>query len=185
MRIIAGKWRGRRLAALKGDRVRPTADRVKEAMFSILGPQLPGATFLDLCCGTGGLGLEALSRGAVRVFFVDESRHSLDQVRRNLEILGVSGDTASVHLGDAVQWFRQWPGSVGDEGWLVVADPPYLHTTARDILERVLDRAGEAGFRGAVVEHDPKNVLVQPRDAGPQIESRTYGSCGLTIVRPD
>lgn len=184
MRIIAGKWRGRRLAALKGDRVRPTADRVKEAMFSILGPGVRGATVFDLCCGTGGLGIEALSRGAHFVHFVDAARSSLDQVRRNLELIGASGDSVAVHAAEAVRWFQDWPLPDGSGPWLVVADPPYAQDTAAVLLEQVLLRADEPGFCGAVIEHDPKNPPTPPDDPDPRIESRTYGSCGLIIVRP-
>ena len=185
MRIIAGKWRGRRLAPLKGDRVRPTADRVKEAMFSILGPDLSGATVLDLCCGTGGLGLEALSRGARQVYFVDASRHSLAQVQRNLDILEAPDEAAFLCQADAVKWFRDWPGPASGENWLVVSDPPYGDDTGRQILGLLVEFAAQEGFRGAIVEHDRKTPPATPRDAGPRIEGRHYGSCGLTIVRPD
>ena len=191
MRVIAGKWRGRKLASLKGERVRPTTDRVKEAMFSILGPQLVGATVLDLCCGTGSLGIEALSRGARKVYFVDNSRQSLAQVHRNLEILNAIGEAATLCPAEAVRWFAAWEGPPLGEEWLLVSDPPYASGVAREILVRLLGRFdhgepdGGRGFLGAVVEHDRKAPPAESRDSNPRVECRHYGGCGLTIVRPD
>ena len=121
MRIVAGAARGRRLVAPKGRDVRPTADRVKEALFSSLAPRLPGASVLDLFAGTGALGLEALSRGAGRVTFVERARASLEALDRNIEVVGLPGtevvraDVASAVLGEL-------PGAPFD---LVLADPPY------------------------------------------------------------
>ena len=185
MRIIAGKWRGRRLVPLKGRRIRPTADRVKEAMFSILGPDLIGATVLDLCSGTGGLGIEALSRGAQCVYFVDDSSASLAQVRRNLELLGVPEEMAHLCRAKAVPWFRDWRPRPAGEDWLVVSDPPYKDETARELVALAIDRAGEPGFRKAVVEHDRNSPPADPRDTAPRVEIRHYGGCGLTIIRSD
>jgi len=82
MRVIAGMWKGRRLKSPSGDEVRPTTDRVKEALFNILGPDVRDCLFLDLCCGAGGLGIEALSRGAAGAVFIDLSRKSLALVLR-------------------------------------------------------------------------------------------------------
>ena len=84
MRIVGGKYRGRVLAAFKGKEVRPTSDRAKEALFNILAPEISGANVLDLFCGTGGIGLEALSRGADLVVFNDVSKDSLAILRKNL-----------------------------------------------------------------------------------------------------
>ncbi len=88
MRVIAGSWKGRRLKSPASDAVRPTTDRVKEALFNILGPDVTGCLFVDLCCGAGGLGIEALSRGAAGAIFVDQAPRSLNSARANLEICG-------------------------------------------------------------------------------------------------
>ena len=90
MRVIAGQWKGRRLLSPVGSEVRPTTDRVKEALFNILGPRVSGAEVLDVCCGGGGLGIEALSRGARRAVFVDIAPQCLDLVRRNLKHCGAA-----------------------------------------------------------------------------------------------
>ena len=87
MRIVGGKFRGRVLASFKGKDVRPTSDRAKEALFNILAPEISGANVLDLFCGTGGIGLEALSRGADLVVFNDVSADSLAILRKNLALL--------------------------------------------------------------------------------------------------
>ena len=86
MRIIAGAFRGRRLHGPKGDKVRPTIDRVREAIFSMLGPDIPDARVLDLFAGTGAMGLEALSRGAALSVFVDQSADSVRLIRENIEL---------------------------------------------------------------------------------------------------
>src|SRR5215207_5018786 len=103
MRIVAGRWRGRRINAPKDERVRPTGDRVREAWLSIVNPLLAGARVLDLFAGSGALGLEALSRGAEVVDFVEDSTTSLYALRANVESLG-AGLAAIVHRADAFKF---------------------------------------------------------------------------------
>src|SRR5262245_27511390 len=101
MRIIAGEFRGRRLGAPPGLATRPMLDRVREAVFSTLMPRLPDATVLDLFAGSGGLGLEALSRGAARVRLVEQDARAMAQLRENVEALGATGRVELVR-GDAL-----------------------------------------------------------------------------------
>ena len=103
MRIVAGELGGRRLRMPKDGRVRPTADRVREAWMSILGEELQDARVLDLFAGSGALGLEALSRGAAAATFVELSPPSLEALRANIETLGVAG-RARIHRGDALRF---------------------------------------------------------------------------------
>jgi 16S rRNA (guanine966-N2)-methyltransferase len=133
MRVVAGAAKGRRLVAPKGSDVRPTTDRVKEALFASLAPIVPGAHVLDLFAGSGALGLEALSRGAAEVTLVERARPALDAIRRNVEVVGLSG--AHVVAGDALALLRsgQLPGPFD----LVLADPPYHHPKAE--LAETLD----------------------------------------------
>jgi 16S rRNA (guanine966-N2)-methyltransferase len=123
MRIVAGTHRGRKLATPKDDKIRPTTDRVREAIFNVLAhnvPPLPrGATVLDLYCGTGAFGLEALSRGARHVTFVDKTPSSLKLARDNAAALGVQSDCTFVDA-DATH-LKNTPRAAG----LVFADPPY------------------------------------------------------------
>ena len=121
MRIVAGRWGGRRLTTPRGDAVRPTADRVREALFSILGEKVEGARVLDLFAGSGALGLEALSRGAAEATFVDSAAASVAAVRANLEAVG---GEAEVRRADALRFLRAATGETRHYD-LVLLDPPY------------------------------------------------------------
>jgi 16S rRNA (guanine(966)-N(2))-methyltransferase RsmD len=121
MRVIAGEWGGRRLQTPAGDATRPTSDRVREALFSILGNRVLDRTVLDLFAGSGALGLEALSRGAARAVFVDDAPAAIRAVRANLETLG---GEAEVVRTDALRWLRA--ASRGPRQYdLIFLDPPY------------------------------------------------------------
>jgi 16S rRNA (guanine(966)-N(2))-methyltransferase RsmD len=120
MRITGGTGRGRRLKAPTGPRVRPTSDKVKQALFNIIGDRIEGAAFLDLFAGAGGIGIEALSRGARRVVFVDDSRESLSVVRINVEQAGFS-DRAQLVLSKADSFLGKPSGPYD----IVFLDPPY------------------------------------------------------------
>lgn len=121
MRVVAGAAKGRRLVAPAGADTRPTADRVKEALFSSLGPLLPGARVLDLYAGSGSLGLEALSRGAERVTFVERDRAALRALERNVATVALPGTTL---VTSAVATALR--GDLDDAPFdLVLLDPPY------------------------------------------------------------
>ena len=113
MRIVGGEFGGRRLAVPRDARVRPTADRVREAWMSILADELPGARVLDLYAGSGALGLEALSRGAARADFVELSPASLDALRANLSALSAEA-RATVHRADALRFVERLPAGAYD-----------------------------------------------------------------------
>lgn len=98
MRIISGRFKGKRLISVKANTVRPTSDRVKESVFSILGDSVIDSNFLDLCAGTGSIGLEALSRAAKSVTFVDRSSHSIRVIKSNLAGCGLSGGEPHVNI---------------------------------------------------------------------------------------
>lgn len=133
MRIIAGSRRGRKLLTLKGNQTRPTADRVKEALFSILAPYLPGARVLDAFAGSGALGLEALSRGAQSAWFCEHSRAAAEICAKN--IAGCAFEQAHLLQGDTELLLpllrRQQPQLQFD---LVFLDPPYRS----DLLRRII-----------------------------------------------
>ena len=121
MRIVAGRWGGRRLSSPKGAATRPTSDRVREALFSILGDFVQDARVLDLFAGSGALGLEALSRGAAAATFVDSAPAAAAAVKANLEAL--DGE-AEVHRSDALRFLRAAAGNARQYD-LVLLDPPY------------------------------------------------------------
>ncbi|HEX7336676.1 MAG TPA: 16S rRNA (guanine(966)-N(2))-methyltransferase RsmD [Gemmatimonadales bacterium] len=121
MRIVAGQFGGRRLVVPKDARVRPTSDRVRESWMNILGSELDGARVLDLFAGSGALGLEALSRGAASVTFVELNPPSLRALQQNIAALGVEA-SVTVHRGDAMRHVERLTAGAFD---LVLADPPY------------------------------------------------------------
>ena len=179
MRVSGGKGRGRKLRVPAGARVRPTSDKVKQALFNMLGDQVTGAMFLDLYAGAGGIGIEALSRGAGRVVFVDTSRESANCIRRNLDDMGLA-EGAQVIQAD-VQAFLSNHGGPYD---IVFLDPPY----AMD-LGPLLEQIGDAGIVKAdtlvIAEHFKKQP--SPERAGRLILDRKkqYGDTVLAFYKPD
>ena len=184
MRVIAGKWKGRRLKSPSGDEVRPTTDRVKEALFNILGPEVRDCLFLDLCCGAGGLGIEALSRGAAGAIFIDLSRKSLALVRENLDSCGAERDVARLVCTDAVAWLNRWTPD-GDSGrWILVADPPYRSGAAGAIMKELERLADDPGFLGGIVEHGSRTPdLPAPAEDRLPWQTRRYGESYLAVAR--
>ena len=127
MRVVAGRFGGRSLVAPRGSSTRPTSDRVREALFSILGSELvEGARVLDLFAGSGALGIEALSRGAAQATFVESSSAAIAVLRRNLDALGVEGE---VRRQDALAYLRSASRDARLYA-LVFLDPPYRHAIA-------------------------------------------------------
>jgi len=175
MRVIAGRFGGRRLAAPAGEGTRPTADRVRESLFSILGP-LDGARVLDLFAGTGALGIEALSRGAAHATFVERDRRALEALRRNLEPLGLEADAVRVVAGDARRHLRD-AAARGEAYDLVLLDPPYGDAgRLGPALSGGLPSLLTGGAR-IVSESDRRHPL--PLDL-PLTDERRYGD---TIIR--
>ncbi|MEW6073636.1 MAG: 16S rRNA (guanine(966)-N(2))-methyltransferase RsmD [Planctomycetota bacterium] len=176
MRIIAGAFRGRRLLAPAGRETRPMLDRVREALFGTLAPWLEGARVLDLFAGTGSLGLEALSRGAARVRFVERAPAAL--LRQNVAALGVE-ERATVVEGDALDR-REW--GEGEPYDVVLLDPPYPllldPTSRRAVLAAVESLAARhLAPEGIVVLHAPRGELDRP-DFPPclALAERRYGT---------
>lgn len=184
MRVVAGKWRGRVLKSPRGDVVRPTTDRVKEAMFSILGPDIVDAVFIDLCCGAGGLAVEALSRGAFKVILVDNSRKALDLARANLELCRAKKGSFELVRSDAVSWMVNWKPPAAP--WFLAADPPYRSELPGAILEQMTRLARSADFRVGIIEHGSREDLVS--EDAPEVpltlDTRRYGKSTLTLIRP-
>ncbi len=167
MRVVAGRFRGRRLVVPKDARVRPTADRVREAWMSILGDALAGARVLDLFAGSGALGLEALSRGAAGATFVELNPASLRALQDNIAALDV-GAASTVYRGDALRFAERLAPHSFD---VAFADPPYTG----DAAERLVALFRRVPFaRILSVEH--RADLAPPGD-----ETRRYGDTALTF----
>lgn len=131
MRIIAGKFKGRRLVSFKADHIRPTTDRVKESVFNKLQGEWEDAGVLDLFAGTGNIGFEAISRGAVSVVAVELSAKSIDIIRRNVSELKI-GKEHRIVKDDVLKWLARYKGEAFD---IVMADPPFTESLAHATLE--------------------------------------------------
>lgn len=161
MRVIAGSARGRVLKKPKGSKIRPTSDRVKEAIFNIIAPRIKGALVLDLFAGTGALGIEALSRGAAKAVFVDQNRDSIKLIHSNLALTGLS-PYAEVYK----QEIDLSLGVFKDKGLsfnLVFLDPPYQKVLIGHTLEKLTNNelllpAGMAVLEHSRREEPPKEV---------------------------
>jgi 16S rRNA (guanine966-N2)-methyltransferase len=170
MRIVAGRWRGRRLVVPAGDIVRPTADRVREAWMSIVQPALPGARVLDLFAGSGALGLEAISRGAAHADLVEKATPSLRAIADNVAALGAEAEV-SVHRADAMRFLATLAAHAYDVAFV---DPPYDLGLAAAVAESWL-AVPFADLLG--VEHRAFEKLP------PGGEFRRYGGTGITFYR--
>ncbi|NGM34893.1 16S rRNA (guanine(966)-N(2))-methyltransferase RsmD [Methylobacterium sp. DB0501] len=182
MRIVGGALRGRNLAGPRSDAIRPTSDRLREAMFNVLthayDDPVEGARVLDLFAGTGALACEALSRGAAFALLVDEGAEARGVIRTNLDTLGLGGVTR-LFRRDATRLGAAPPG---DPFGLVFCDPPY----GRDLAPKALMAAGEGGWLEdgalAVVEEAASAVLDAP-DGFTELERRTYGDTQVAFWR--
>jgi 16S rRNA (guanine966-N2)-methyltransferase len=170
MRIVGGEWRSRRLVPPRDPRVRPTADRVREAWFSIVGDAVVGARVADFCAGSGALGLEALSRGAAACEFVELNAKSLDALRENVEALG-AGPRAVIRRGDALRVARE---ALAGQWDVVFADPPYDLGMAAALAEQWL-AVPFAPLLG--VEHRASEAMP------PGGDTRRYGDSAITFYR--
>jgi 16S rRNA (guanine966-N2)-methyltransferase len=181
VRIVAGSLGGRVLRAPAGAHTRPTSERVREALFSILGPppSPDGGQVLDLFAGSGALGIEALSRGAARAVFIDKARPALDTLRRNLAELGVT-DRSETILGDGVAYLGR--PAVGPFRWVFI-DPPYRTELAARALA-ALPRSALTADAVVVVEHDRRNSPAEVYGDLLRTDSRRYGDTCLSLYRP-
>jgi 16S rRNA (guanine966-N2)-methyltransferase len=170
LRVIAGTFKGRRLEAPRGTRTRPTADRVREALFSMLG-DVEGARVLDLYAGSGALGIEAISRGAASAVFVERDAGAVAAIERNLASLGLQERVARQ---DAVRFLTRSDGPFD----LVFCDPPYDSAShlAAPLAERLPALTAEDAR--IVTESDKRNPLELPF---PLLTERTYGDTRIAI----
>lgn len=179
MRVTGGIGRGRRLKVPTGSRVRPTSDKVKQALFNILGDRTAGSFFLDLYAGAGGIGIEALSRGAAHVLFVDASRDSLNVVRENIEQTGF-GDRAEVVLSKAEVFLKKRTKRFD----IVFLDPPYAEE-----MQPLLELIAKSGILNAeaivIAEHFKKQP--SPEQAGSLMLYRQakYGDTVLAFYKQE
>ncbi len=174
MRVIAGEFRSRRLRTLSGLDTRPTPDRLRESLFSILAPEIEDCTFLDAYAGTGAVGIEALSRGAARAIFIESSRAAADVIRQNLAELGLTG-RSEVLPGRVLQYL---PHRKAD---IVFLDPPYSLT---EEYTKALTLLGAGPPPLAIAQHSVRVVLAAEYGGLTRTRVVRQGDNALSFYRP-
>ena len=180
MRVISGKARGVRLKSPDGQSTRPTADRVKEAMFSIIQFELPGAHILDLFGGTGQLGIEAISRGAKGAVFVDHSEHACKLIRENLHLARMENQ-GHVVRGDYLSFLKNTKAKFD----IILLDPPYAEVFLENAL-KLITEIDILQSNGIIVAECPAGKVLPPEFPGyTRSKDYKYGNTVLTIYRKD
>ena len=176
MRVITGSARGRRLETLSGNDVRPTTDVVKEAVFSIIQFYIEGRVFLDAFAGSGQMGIEAISRGAQRAYFIDSSRRSMNVIKKNIELCGFA-DKAETINADTISFLN----SAGQRFDTVFLDPPYkkgLYGRCFELI-RELELLSEDGI--IVAEHKREDEFPEELEGFSKLKDRNYGTITLSV----
>src|SRR5262245_16538759 len=179
MRVIAGSHRGRRLSGPQGDALRPTSDKVREALFSILGTQVPGGRFLDLYAGTGAVGIEALSRGASAVTFVESDPKAVQLLQKNLRTCQLL-DRAQVRVGKAAAFLERqdrWAGPYD----VFFADPPYDALNELEVLTHAWKPGLLSEHAAMIIEHDSRTKLPALIDHAALVRRYLYGDTALYL----
>lgn len=176
MRVITGIARGRRLDTLMGDDVRPTSDKVKEAIFSAIQFDIEGAKVLDLFCGSGQLGIEALSRGAESSVFVDKNKESIAVTKKNIGTVGFLDTSKLIHM-DSLDFLKQTELSFD----IVFIDPPYKKGLIVSALEILSDKINEGGK--IICEHELELGLPEKIGELSLKKSYKYGKVKVSLFK--
>lgn len=182
VRITGGEFRGRVMRVPKSDAIRPTQDRVREALFNILAPEMAGAEFLDLFAGSGAVGIEALSRGAASATFVERSRLHLESLNANLRSLDSGGLSTSVIAADVYRWIASYSGP----GFTIAfADPPYALGEERGYASVLAALAARGVVRpdGLFIAEMTSVQRAEETPGWDLLRDRTYGKTRLSIWR--
>jgi 16S rRNA (guanine966-N2)-methyltransferase len=183
VRIIAGEFRGRRLLTPKGRSIRPTSDRVREALFSVIAPHVAGAHVLDLFAGTGALGLEALSRGAAQAVFVDHDTEAIRLIAENIRLCGVEDRVRVLQrpiLPSLDTLAKERPDPERFD--LVFLDPPYGQEQVPVVLERLTELQLVAARALAVAEHHRLDSIPEACRGWQKTKERRYGDTVVSFL---
>jgi 16S rRNA (guanine966-N2)-methyltransferase len=175
MRVIGGEFRSRVLKSIPGLDTRPTPDRLRETLFNILAPQIEGTAFADLYAGTGAVGIEALSRGAARAIFVEQSRAAVNVIRENLKSLGLDA-RSWVRQGRAVTLLSQTDADI------FFLDPPYK---LKQEYERALTVLGEKRADLLIAQHDHRLTLAENYGSFRRFRLLKHGDNALSFYEPN
>lgn len=176
MYIVAGQLKGRKLKMPLDKQIRPTPGKVKEALFSMVGHELSGATVIDLFSGTGNLGLEAISRGADKVYFGEKTKMGAQLISRNMSACGVS-DRCKLIRGDWEQVIAQ----IHEKTDLIFLDPPYEAGLMETCLESIWEKGLLADDGIIAAEHDARQTLPDTIGGFTKWKDRKYGNTVITL----
>jgi 16S rRNA (guanine(966)-N(2))-methyltransferase RsmD len=179
LRIIAGISRGRKLVSPKDSSIRPTGDRVKEALFSMIDAHLPGSKVLDLFAGTGSLGLEALSRGAEFATFVENSPKSLELLKKNIELAGFKAQSEVIYK-DALRAAAAF-GKSGRVFDIIFVDPPYKENLYEKVLSSIENYGIIRNGGLVVVEYPAAMAINEAKVRFIPVRSKRYGNTAINI----
>ncbi len=178
MRIISGKYRGHQLVSFKADHIRPTTDRVKETLFNKIQFELEGAQVVDLFCGTGNLGIEALSRDAGFCTFVENNPKSLSITRQNLEKLKVPPDQYKIINMEVIAFLRSYKGEPFD---IILADPPFTEKMAHDVMQAASESAAFGTHTIMAIESQKKERMEERYGSLVRYNQKDYGDKYLNM----
>ncbi|MGZ3772824.1 MAG: 16S rRNA (guanine(966)-N(2))-methyltransferase RsmD [Pseudobdellovibrionaceae bacterium] len=178
MRIISGKYRGHQLVSFKADHIRPTTDRVKETLFNKIQFQIEGAKVVDLFCGTGNLGIEALSRDAGFCTFVEKNPKSLTITRQNLEKLRVPSAEYKIVNMDVIAFLKNYKGEAFD---IVLADPPFTEKMAHDVMEAASQSLALSEQSIMAIESQKKERMEERYGSFVRYDQKDYGDKYLNM----
>lgn len=179
MRVIAGELRGKRLQAPEDEAVRPTTDRVKESMFNLISGVIDEDTVvIDLFAGTGGLGIEALSRGAKKAYFCDNSKKSYYLIKQNIKDCRLE-DRSEIVFGD----YRKTTAAIGEKADLVFLDPPYGLDLWKKAADSLIENGCLADGAAIVMEHGADNPISGLDERIELIKEKKYGAILVSVFR--
>ncbi|WP_075036532.1 16S rRNA (guanine(966)-N(2))-methyltransferase RsmD [Halobacillus dabanensis] len=180
MRVISGDFKGRQLKSVPTHKTRPTTDKVKEAVFHGIGPYFQGGKALDLFAGSGGLGIEALSRGAESCVFVDQQHKAIQTIYENIKLLNIE-DRVEVFKTDATRAIKA-AGKRGLTFDYIFLDPPYKKFSYKELMEALLEQELVAEGATIVCEHDSSEEIPEEVGQLKRIKTDHYGSnIGVSI----
>jgi len=160
MRVIGGKYRGKKLIPPKNDDIRPTTDKARESLFNMLQYYIYGSSFLDLFSGSGAVSIEAISRGASLVTLVEKSRESIKTINANLNLIADEKSKAELINSDVINYLQISKGKFD----IIFADPPYAYEKTNQIIELISTRKLLEDDGVVIIETDKKENLVIPND---------------------
>lgn len=178
MRIISGKYKGHNLVSFKAGHIRPTTDRVKETLFNKIMFEIEGTRVLDLFCGTGNLGLEALSRGAEHVTFVDAHKQSILITRENIEKLKVDKSQCMLIQKDVLAYLKTYQGPPFD---IIFADPPFTQKMAHDVMLAACQSAAFGPQTKMTIESEKRERMDEKYESLTRIDMKSFGDKFLSF----